>query len=333
MARIDTIRECFDYCDWAHERLLAISADLGPQQLNQPFEMGPGSLHATLAHIYGAERTWLERWHARPSAFPRSSALETLAALATAFSAMSDARRNELSTATDGDLNATITYTTTQGRTHTNRLRDILLHVCNHAAHHRAQATNMLRRLGAPYEWIDYLAMKMKHAGDPRVDLETLRDFFRYTDWANDRVLTAAAALSDEQLDRPFDMGLGTLRKTLLHIRDAECWWYGNWTNGPDRPFPKLEAQTRVAAIRESFHQAAEQRNAYIALGHADMARPVSAQPRPDRVLTFKLGETLLQLCHHSTHHRAQAANMLRHVGATPPELDYVHMLREGQSQ
>lgn len=43
------------------------------------------------------------------------------------------------------------------GRTHTTTLGDVLLHVCVQGVHHRAQALNMLRHLGAEVPALDYI--------------------------------------------------------------------------------------------------------------------------------------------------------------------------------
>lgn len=50
----------------------------------------------------------------------------------------------------------------------------------------------------------------------------------------------------------------------------------------------------------------------------------VSAEPIPGKPLFFRLGETILQICFHGTHHRAQALNMLRHAGKTDLRLDFI---------
>ena len=39
-----------------------------------------------------------------------------------------------------------------------------------------------------------------------------------YGRWFNDRFLEAALPLSDEQLDREFDFGQGTFRKSAVHL-------------------------------------------------------------------------------------------------------------------
>ncbi|NUQ49181.1 MAG: hypothetical protein HUU27_04585, partial [Phycisphaerae bacterium] len=61
----------------------------------------------------------------------------------------------------------------------------------------------------------------------------------------------------------------------------------------------------------------------------AELQRPVNAATTPGRTLAVRMGESLLQLCGHGTHHRAQALNMLRHLGGRTPGLDLVTWLRE----
>jgi len=119
------------------------------------------------------------------------------------------------------------------------------------------------------------------------------------------------------------------LRKTLLHIRFAEQWWLDNWTLGPGRPFPELPESMPVSELRGLFNTTASKRNSFLAnLNDADLHSPVEAHPRPNVKRVFPLGVTLLQLCGHGVHHRAQAVNMLRRLGAEPLELDYMMSVR-----
>jgi uncharacterized damage-inducible protein DinB len=217
-------------------------------------------------------------------------------------------------------------------------LGDLMLHVCNHGMHHRAQAINMLKRVGGePIKpGLDYVFFKLEQPGGgtpsaaaTALDIETVRAYYRYADWARDCVHEAAAELDDAALDREFPIGIGTLRKTLLHIRFAEQWWLENWTHGPGRPFPELDETTSIAELVRLFDETARERNTLLeGLDDAGLARTVEAVPRPGVHRAFPLGVTMLQLCCHGTHHRAQALNMLRHVGGDVPWLDIVTMLR-----
>ena len=82
--------------------------------------------------------------------------------------------------------------------------------------------------------------------------------------------------------------------------------------------------------MTESAEATSRDRDAYLAkCTDADLSRRVRAKPRPNVERDFPLGVTLLQLCGHGTHHRAQALNMLRHCGAEVPALDVIRMLNE----
>lgn len=332
---LHTIGELFTYNDWAWQRLLRLAEPLSEAQLDQPIAMGPGSLRATLNHLWAAERVWLDRWQRREQPpFRHEPGGVGLAQLRREHDELAQERNAFVAGIRPDAAAAPLTYTNTRGQTFTFPLIDLMLHVANHGVHHRAQAINMLRRLGGevPKPGLDYIFMRLEMAGQPppALSVDLLRRYLGYGDWANGRIAAAVGGLSDPQLDQPFEMGVGTLRQTLLHIRFAEQWWLENWTVGPDKPFPELEETTPLAEIVRLTRQTATARDAYLSRqSDADLTRIVQAKPRPGVVREFPLGVTALQICGHGTHHRAQALNMLRQFGVAAPELDYVVMLRE----
>jgi uncharacterized damage-inducible protein DinB len=154
-------------------------------------------------------------------------------------------------------------------------------------------------------------------------DARRVKRYFAYQNWATGKVLDLAANLDDGALDRPFEMGMGSIRKTLLHLHDAERWWLANWTVGPTR-YENSPPTTRYADLRKAWASYARQRDEFIArLDKAGSQRVVAADVGPMRVDTPVI-ESLVQLCGHGTHHRAQLVNMLRHSGTTAPPLDYI---------
>ena len=79
-----------------------------------------------------------------------------------------------------------------------------------------------------------------------------------------------------------------------------------------------------VNRLREACRRTAEQRDAFTASKtDADLRLPTTALVRTG-TRSFPLGVAMLQVCCHGTHHRAQAVNMLRHLGVPPPELDFI---------
>ncbi len=330
--RLAALRDLFDYGDWANARVWSIAADLNGEQLDRAFEMGEGSLHKTLAHIYGAERAWYERCEVpNISALTRSRDLHMLAEIRDAAQRLGDLRSGWLNAMTDGDLTREITYTR-DSHTYTHLLGDVLLHVCNHGIHHRAQALNMLRRLGKEVQMLDVIVMRIQQKDQPalKTDLQTLRTYYEYTDWANGLVFDIAETLDDDQLRREFEMGMGCILKTLAHMRDAEQWWFENWHNGGVYKFEQVPPDTTLRQLRDVYQETIDNRGSYFAgLNDDDLDRTVTATPSEGQTYTFTLGESMLQLCGHGTHHRAQIINMFRNVKAEVPNLDFIAMKRQ----
>ena len=342
MSKIDTLRELFLFNDWGRDRLLAAGRPLPDSKLDQPFDMGPGSLRKTLQHLWSVEQVWLERWlgNSNPD-YAALSADRTLDQLGSNWKATAAERNALIDRLAEAGLSRMVSFTTRTGEAYSLALGDLMLHVVMHGVHHRAQVTNMLRHVGAelPKYGADYIFMRFEmstatpSAPPPTLDLHTIRRCFAHADWCNHAVLKACATLADAQLDRKFEMGLGSLRATMGHIPDAENWWYGNWTVGPEHLFPDSKGLS-LADVATQYSIAAARRNQYIStLTDADLTRIVRAMPRPGVIREFPLGVAMLQVAMHSNHHRAQALNMLRHCGAELPRLDYIIMVRDEGSK
>jgi uncharacterized damage-inducible protein DinB len=332
---INTLCELYAHNRWANDKALAIAEGLSVEQLDRSFEMGLGTIRNTLHHVWAAESIWLERWKvggAPKFVFPEAGL--PIGELRERYRAVDSEREAFVAGLQEADLPRRISYVNRKGETWTYELGQMLLHVCNHGIHHRAQFINMVRRVGGPVpqrglDYIFYRLEKIKEAPPP-LDLATLRTYERYADWGTRRMLDLVAKLTDTQLDQAFEMGLGTLRKTLSHLVIAEEWWHTNWTKGPAGEFPPAEDSIALADLSRRFEAAWAARDRFVAkLSDADLSRPVTVKPRPDLTLDFPLGVTLVQLCGHATHHRAQALNMVRHLGGSTREFDYLLMFDE----
>lgn len=130
---------------WATANIIDACAPLTREQFHQPFEMGPGSLHATATHILGSTRAWGDMLAGAP---PRerleAGGERTAAQLRSLVDEVCDAfdhavRRHALDESVTGERNRR-SYTFTRGA--------VMTHVTTHGMHHRAQCLNMLRQLG-----------------------------------------------------------------------------------------------------------------------------------------------------------------------------------------
>ena len=85
-----------------------------------------------------------------------------------------------------------------------------------------------------------------------------------------------------------------------------------------------------VATLRARFEKMTGDRDAYLArLRDADLADGVVYRDSKGSIFQASRGDMLVQMFVNSTHHRAQAANMLRQLGAGLVELDYMMSLRK----
>ena len=67
---VEDLRLLYDFNAWANRRTIEACASLTSEQFTRDLASSFRSVRDTLAHIYGAEWLWLERWHGRiPSAF------------------------------------------------------------------------------------------------------------------------------------------------------------------------------------------------------------------------------------------------------------------------
>ncbi|MFH1745557.1 MAG: DinB family protein [Planctomycetota bacterium] len=347
-----TLGECFQHDNWTRSRIYGYARALTAEQLRQPFELGAGSLLATFRHIYGAERIWLERWRGELPPFPPSSTITELEELARVHDELAEMRAGLIAELDNEALQQSINYVDPQEKSRNVPLGGLLLHVYNHNVHHRAQTLNMLRRLGVQVDMLDFLVFRAEQptvAWEPsartraielglavgpepvspaRLSTPCLFTYYSYNDWANTRLFSVSKKLDDEQLDRTFDIGLGTLRRTLVHLYNADQWWYENWTAGGKPEFDELPQTTSVSELEQLLNETSAKRNEFLAdCGDDDLQREVGAWVRPDARFCFRLGESMLQVCTHGTHHRAQALNMLRQLGVELPSLELVDWL------
>jgi len=132
--------------------------------------------------------------------------------------------------------------------------------------------------------------------------------------WANDQLLDACAALTDDQLDHEFEMGLGTLRQTLTHIAGAIRGW-GDMIAGREQR-PRLEEQRlSLEELRALFCEVTDD---FEKTCRAHPQDGIATGSRGSRTFSFTRGGVLTHVTTHAMHHRAQCQNMLRRLGVDP---------------
>lgn len=140
----------FKYNAWADRRVLEAATALTPEQFTKPMGSSFSSVRDTLAHIYGVEWLWLERFQGRsPSALPDNPEFVDIAILKARWEAFEPKLLNFVRGLTQEGLNGVIEYRTMKYGMYRNPLWQSMLHLVNHGTYHRGQITTMLRQLGA----------------------------------------------------------------------------------------------------------------------------------------------------------------------------------------
>ena len=148
----------FAFTRWVNAKMLEPVARLSPEEYGRPVGGSFGSIQGTLAHVFGADWVWLERFHGRsPRELPPGSAVPTLHDLLAKWRPVEEGHRQYVGALTPGHLDESLTYVNFAGQTWTYRIGDVLMHVTNHATYHRGQVATLLRQVGQAPVSTDYL--------------------------------------------------------------------------------------------------------------------------------------------------------------------------------
>lgn len=354
MDEIPVLDDLFRFNAWGNARLLEMAAGLTDAQLDEPRDLGPGSLRNVIYHTLGAEELWLQRWqgNVRPDFQFHPNGI-TLDVLAARQQAVNRGRRELLKGRGPEGLQEVCHYHDMKGNPWSNRLEDLVLHVANHGIHHRAQALHFLKQFGRTTPiGLDYIVYRCLHpsvpqpasgasalqamglaagtsAGPPVAwDHNLMQKWFAYGDWANRRLQPLIADLSPEQLDRDFGMGRGSLRATASHIFEAEQFWVALWVGG-ESTWQSLPSSTTPADLQARWDALIPRRNEFLAGLDGGSAQRIIPVRIGNADFVLPVVESAIQLCGHGTHHRAQIMNMLRQSGVSPPPMDLVVWARE----
>lgn len=147
--------------------------------------------------------------------------------------------------------------------------------------------------------------------------MDIVERMLRHDAWTTRMLLVRAQELSDDQLDREFDIGHRSLRRTFAHIvGNMEC-WCDLMAGKPQRPKPAQPASgPTIASLLARLEVVAAE---LVELGMVVVEEAkedddfvdyldVPARRKP-------LGAGLLHVATHGMHHRAQCLYLMRLLG------------------
>ena len=149
MVTPELLRFMFQYNAWADRRLLDACTALTTEQFTRNLGSSFGSVRDTVAHLYGAEWVWNERFQGHsPAALNPAGAFPDLASVRAKLEEMDLYYIDYVSKLTQQDLDRVIRYKSFSGDEFSNPLWQSLHQLTNHASYHRGQVVTLLRQLG-----------------------------------------------------------------------------------------------------------------------------------------------------------------------------------------
>jgi uncharacterized damage-inducible protein DinB len=123
-------------------------------------------LHATLTHTLHAEWLWLQRWQGRsPQEFPSNDALATIYDIRQRWEKQERDLRAFLAAQSEQSLTQTVAYKNTKGEDFELPLYQMMVHVVNHATHHRAEIAEMLAQIEVAHPGDDMNVFFLERSG------------------------------------------------------------------------------------------------------------------------------------------------------------------------
>ena len=152
--------------------------------------------------------------------------------------------------------------------------------------------------------------------------LESIRDLYAYSAWANARILDTAEQLTPEQFTTSGD-GFDSIRDTLVHTASVQWLWLERWCERLPRELWDSASFADVAALRTRWEEVEVATSEYVAtLLEPDLTRVFSYVNFQGERWAYPLWQQLLHQVNHATQHRSEAALLLTRLGYSPGWLD-----------
>jgi uncharacterized damage-inducible protein DinB len=164
--RVTDIERLYDYGYWANGKILAVVAQLTPEEFTKNVAGSYGSVRNTLVHVLSAEWGWLDRC----GGHPRGPALKaedfpTADVLINTWTQVEGWVRSFLAKLKDEDVDRMVEYKNPRGEPRSMALGEMMQHAANHGVHHRGQVALLLRVLGHTPGNVDLLFYDAERRG------------------------------------------------------------------------------------------------------------------------------------------------------------------------
>lgn len=161
--------------------------------------------------------------------------------------------------------------------------------------------------------------------------IELLQTLDEHRRWARARVIARCETLPHERLRESFEMGVGSVWGTLVHMYGAELVWLDAIEEVSGNRFPDADDFADLAALRSAWTPLDERWSAWIAAADDSALRRMRSRTNRQGVtVSTEQHEIVLHVHTHAMYHLAQVTNMLRRLGVDDlPGVDLITMARD----
>jgi uncharacterized damage-inducible protein DinB len=161
-------------------------------------------------------------------------------------------------------------------------------------------------------------------------DLQTL---FDYSYWANGKLFQVLSQLTTEEFTQTVAGSYGSVRNTMVHILSAEWGWLDR-CGGPQRGAALVASEyPTTASLIDRWQQVEAFVREFLAnLRDEDLDRAVEFSFGGGPKHSMRLGHLMHHAAIHGVHHRGQVALLLRTLGYTPGNFDFLFYNGSGET-
>jgi uncharacterized damage-inducible protein DinB len=148
---------------------------------------------------------------------------------------------------------------------------------------------------------------------------------YRYNQWANAKILNAAANVTTEQFLAPAAFPHGGLRGTLVHALSAEWIWRKRWEGTSPTQSLKPEEFPDFQSLRGRWEEEEMQLMNFVnAIRDERLNDRFDYRNTYGKPFTRVLWQAMVHLVNHGTQHRSEAAAILTDFGHSPGDIDLI---------
>lgn len=162
---------------------------------------------------------------------------------------------------------------------------------------------------------------------------EVIRSLYDHSTWANQRIFSATAELTQEQFLEEVGPSYGSLWNTFVHTMSGQWIWLERWRGSSSTALLDQADFPDLSFIRSRWEEIKKDTRQYLERLKADqLDNVISYTTIGGSPGAYPLWQLIVQQVNHQTQHRSEAAVMLTNFGHSPGDLDLVVYFSELKS-